>query len=107
MLNIIGFTSLLQFYGLTDSDIPKQMQPSFVHSVEMDELNIACGLQDRVVQCYEGVVYMDFDRDHMDKHGHGGYEVIDPSVIANAEAGGGTFFSSEVTYPVLDVVSLW
>ena len=156
----------MQFYGLTDSDIPKMYQPSFVHSVELDELNIACGLQDRVVQCFEGVVFMDFNREHMEtcvllkrqtdrqadrqtetreetrrgrrerekrragekvfsrwctsvavhshtrsslhpphpfftyshphtyscRHGHGVYEVIDPRVVANAEAGGGTFF---------------
>jgi glucuronokinase len=30
--------------------------------VETEELGIAAGLQDRVIQCYEGMVYMDFDR---------------------------------------------
>jgi glucuronokinase len=33
-----------------------------VLSVETEELGISAGLQDRVVQCYEGMVYMDFDR---------------------------------------------
>lgn len=49
---------LMAFYGVT---IPKQVQPSLALSVETDELGIAAGLQDRVVQIYEDLVYMDFD----------------------------------------------
>lgn len=51
--------ALCEFYGV---EIPLQARPSFVLSVERDELGIAAGLQDRVIQCYEGLVYMDFDR---------------------------------------------
>jgi glucuronokinase len=51
--------TLMEFYGV---DIPEEVQPSLVLSVETDELGIAAGLQDRVVQVYEGLVYMDFDR---------------------------------------------
>ena len=51
--------ALCEFYEV---EIPLVAQPSFVLSVERDELRIAAGLQDRVVQCYEGLVYMDFDR---------------------------------------------
>ncbi len=50
---------LMKFYGI---DIPLTQQPSFVLSVETEELGISAGLQDRVIQCYEGMVYMDFDR---------------------------------------------
>lgn len=50
---------LMDFYGV---EIPLPAQPSFVLSVEMEELGITGGLQDRVIQCYEGLVYMDFDR---------------------------------------------
>ena len=32
-------------------------------SVEQEELGITVGLQDRVIQVYEGLVYMDFDRE--------------------------------------------
>merc|ERR1712113_163576 len=53
--------------------IPKEKQPSFVLSVE-SELGIQAGLQDRVVQVYQGLVYMDFDIDYMKQHGHGRYE---------------------------------
>ena len=50
---------LMEFYGI---EIPLEAQPSFVLSVEKEELGIAAGLQDRVIQVYEGLVYMDFDR---------------------------------------------
>jgi len=48
---------LMEFY---DVDMPLEIQPSFVLSVEQDELGITAGLQDRVIQVYEGMVYMDF-----------------------------------------------
>ena len=72
---------LMEFYGV---EIPLEAQPSFVLSVERDELGIAAGLQDRVIQVYEGLVYMDFDhaREH-DVHGfkcyH--YEPLDPALL--------------------------
>ena len=49
---------LMEFYGV---DIAREAQPSLVLSVESDELGIGGGLQDRVIQVYGGVVYMDFD----------------------------------------------
>ncbi len=48
---------LMEYYGI---EIPLQAQPTFVLSVEKEELGIAAGLQDRVIQVYEGMVYMDF-----------------------------------------------
>lgn len=51
--------SLMEFY---DVKIPVKVQPSFVLSVERDELGITGGLQDRVIQIYEGIVYMNFDK---------------------------------------------
>jgi glucuronokinase len=50
---------LMDFYHV---DIPLAAQPSLVLSVETEELGISAGLQDRVVQCYEGLIYMDFDQ---------------------------------------------
>lgn len=50
---------LMEFYAV---QIPLEVQPSLVLSVETEELGIAAGLQDRVIQCYEGLVYMDFDK---------------------------------------------
>ena len=51
--------SLMEFYGVS---IPIQAQPSFVLRVEQEELGITAGLQDRVIQVYENLVSMDFDR---------------------------------------------
>jgi len=50
--------ALMEFY---DVRIPLEAQPSFALSVEKEKLGIMGGLQDRVIQAYEGVVYMDFD----------------------------------------------
>ena len=49
--------ALMEYY---DVQIPEHVQPSLVLSVEADELGISAGLQDRVIQVYEGAVYMDF-----------------------------------------------
>ena len=70
--------ALMKFYGV---NIPKTTQAALALSAEVDELNIAAGLQDRVVQAYEGLVYMDFNKAHMEKHGHGRYRSLDPSLL--------------------------
>lgn len=67
--------ALMQFYNV---QIPKHLLPTVVLSVEKEELGINAGLQDRVIQTYEGIVYMDFDRAHLQKHGHGIYEPLNP-----------------------------
>jgi glucuronokinase len=69
------FRALMTFYNV---DIPKHIMPTVVLSAEKDELHINAGLQDRVIQAYEGIVYMDFDRDHQEKTGHGIYEPLSP-----------------------------
>ena len=53
---------LMEFYHI---DIPLYLQPSLVLSVEQNELGITAGLQDRVIQVYEGMVFMDFSRETM------------------------------------------
>jgi glucuronokinase len=72
---------LIEFYG---ASIPKEILPSLAMSVETEELGIAAGLQDRVIQVYEGVVYMDFAEDRMrEAHGltYGVYEPLDPVLL--------------------------
>jgi len=73
--------ALLEFYELTEEQIPKPMQPNLALSVETEELEIAAGLQDRVVQVYGGLVYMDFSRELMEERGYGEYESLDPSLL--------------------------
>lgn len=70
--------ALSEFYGV---EIPKHLVPSLVLSVENDELGIPAGLQDRVIQTYEGVVFMDFNRSTVEKLGHGIYEELDPKLL--------------------------
>jgi glucuronokinase len=72
---------LMEFYGVT---IPLEVQPSLALSVETEELHIAAGLQDRVIDVYEGLVYMDFSREQMREQcgcQHGVYERLDPSLL--------------------------
>ena len=70
--------ALMQFYQI---DIPLNILPNIVLSAEIDELGINAGLQDRVVQAYEGCVYMNFDKALMDKKGVGEYEQLDPAKL--------------------------
>jgi len=72
------FRALMAFYQIR---IPREILPNLVLEVEMRELGLAAGLQDRVVQAYQGVVYMDFDRDQMASQGHGRYEALDPALL--------------------------
>jgi glucuronokinase len=70
--------ALCTFYGVT---IPLAILPNLILSVERNELQIPAGLQDRVIQAYEGVVYMDFDKSLMARDGHGHYEPLDPALL--------------------------
>jgi len=70
--------ALMQFY---DVQIPIELIPSLVLAAETEELAINAGLQDRVIQAYEGCVYMDFDKKYMEKHKHGKYQRIDPALL--------------------------
>ena len=75
------FKALMEFYRLTEADIPKPIQPNIVLSVETEELGIWAGLQDRVVEVYGGTVYMDFNDEFMKSHNHGIYENLDISLL--------------------------
>ena len=69
--------ALMRFYGV---EIPLETCPTICLRAERDELGIACGLQDRVVQMYNGLVFMDFNRELLEAEGHGAYERIDVEV---------------------------
>ena len=60
--------ALTRFYAVP---IDPPHMANLVLSVERDELGIPAGLQDRVAQAYNTPVYMDFDRDYMQRHGIG------------------------------------
>ena len=67
---------LMHFFNLTETDLPKEVQPQFILDVEKSELHISAGLQDRVIQVYEGLVFMDFSQDLMEAQGHGNYSYL-------------------------------
>jgi len=70
--------ALMEFYG---AQIPRELQPNLILSVEAEELGVAGGLQDRVCQVYETLVYMDFSREYMEARGYGHYEPLDPALL--------------------------
>ncbi len=70
--------ALCTFY---DVEIDEEQMPTFILEAETKELSLTAGLQDRVVQVYEGAVYMDFDRERMEAAGHGRYEPLDPALL--------------------------
>lgn len=72
------FRALMKFYNIT---IEKEIMPSLVLEAEVDELGINAGLQDRVIQTYEGCVFMDFEKTHLEKYGYGIYEVLEPKLL--------------------------
>lgn len=65
---------LMSFYGVR---ISRHSLANLVLRVENNELGIPAGLQDRVAQSYQGLVYMDFDRGVMESRGYGDYEMLD------------------------------
>jgi glucuronokinase len=70
--------AVMAFYGV---QIPKPQLANLIRAVENRELGISAGLQDRVAQVYQGLVYMDFDRELMERQGFGRYEALDPALM--------------------------
>ena len=69
----IVIATLRALAQLAGPPIDLQRLPALARSVETDELGIAAGLQDRVVQTYGGLVFMDFARDE--------YESLDSALL--------------------------
>jgi glucuronokinase len=70
--------ALCHYYGVV---IPLPVQANLVLETETKEIGVPAGLQDRVIQVYEGVVYMDFSRELMESQGYGNYERLDPGLL--------------------------
>jgi len=64
-------------------EIPVPVQANLALETETRELGMPAGLQDRVIQAYEGLVYMDFSKELMDARGYGTYERLDPALLPN------------------------
>ncbi|MEO8597874.1 MAG: GHMP kinase [Candidatus Solibacter sp.] len=70
--------ALCQYYEL---NIPLPVQANLALETETRELGVPAGLQDRVVQAYQGLVYMDFSRPLIESRGYGEYERMDASLL--------------------------
>ncbi len=71
------FKALMKFYDVRT--IPFELIPTLCWRAESEELGIQCGMQDRVIQVYEGMAFMDFGEQFFTAHQHGRYEWLDTS----------------------------
>lgn len=77
---IAALRALMRYYEI---DIPLPVQAKLALETETKELGVPAGPQDRVIQVYEGLVYMDFSRTLMETRGYGAYEPLDPALLPN------------------------
>ena len=64
--------------------IPMEVLPTICLEAEKEELRINCGFQDRVIQIYNGLVFMDFNKSFVESHNHGIYERLDPAPFSTS-----------------------
>jgi len=70
--------ALMEFYSV---NVPLEILPTLILQAERDELGINAGFMDRVIQVYEGCVYMDLDEKIIQEKGHGIYERLSPKFL--------------------------
>jgi glucuronokinase len=73
-----AFRALMEFFNV---NIPVEILPTLILEAERDELGINAGFMDRVIQVYEGCVYMDLDEKIIQEKGHGIYERLSPKFL--------------------------
>ena len=77
---IATLRALMRWHGV-EARFQQSLFPALALAVEAEELKITAGLQDRVIQTYGGVVYMDFDHHLLDTRGYGEYTRLDPATL--------------------------
>ncbi len=77
---IAALRALCQYFKV---ELSKPEQANLALETETRYLGVGAGLQDRVIQVYEGLVYMDFARELMQAQGHGTYEELDAALLGN------------------------
>lgn len=73
-----AFSALCDFYSV---EIQPQILANLILETETREIGIAAGLQDRVCQVYNNLVYMDFNEQDFRKQGYGNYEILDSQLL--------------------------
>jgi glucuronokinase len=77
-LVVAAMRALMEFYAVRIQD---EILPTLVLRAELKELGINAGYMDRVIQVYEGCVYMNLERRLFEERGFGEYERLDPSLL--------------------------
>lgn len=78
-LVVATLKALMEFYSV---EIDRRILPSIALQIEKGELNIGGGLQDRVIQFYEGLVVMDFGcAETVDGFEVGAYKEVNPELL--------------------------
>ncbi len=70
--------AICEYYAV---ELPLPILANIALEAETVELGVSAGLQDRVIQAYEGLVYMDFDKQLMTGKGYGNYEHLNPRLM--------------------------
>ncbi|MEI7831696.1 MAG: GHMP kinase [bacterium] len=77
---IATLRSLMDWYEV-EEEFRQEELPQLALDVELKELGITAGQQDRVIQTYGGAFYMDFREDLMNSRGYGDYQPLDQSLL--------------------------
>jgi glucuronokinase len=77
-LIVAAMRALMEFYAIR---IREEVLPTLVLQAELKELGINAGYMDRVIQVYEGCVYMNLERGLVEQKGFGEYERLDTSLL--------------------------
>jgi len=77
-LVVAAMRALMEFYEVRIQD---EILPTLVLRTELKELGINAGYMDRVIQVYEGCVYMNLERRLFEERGFGEYERLDPALL--------------------------
>jgi glucuronokinase len=75
---VAAMRALMAFY---QAKIPDELLPTLVLNAELKELGIHAGYMDRVIQVYEGCVYMDLNSKLVEDRGFGKYERLDAVLL--------------------------
>ncbi len=77
---IATLRALKEYFGI---EMEREVEANLAHQTETRELGVSAGLQDRVIQVYEGVVFMNFARELMEARGYGAYEPLEADSLRN------------------------
>jgi glucuronokinase len=77
-LIVATMRALMEFYSVP---VPEEYLPTLVLRAELQELGINAGYMDRVVQVYEGCVYMDVERRLIEQRGFGRYQRLSAGLL--------------------------